>query len=88
MSDVGPAGPEDYLVICDATGQKLWRSQCRLQAWNNMLVRADLWEPRQPQDLIRSRPDRQTVPIARPEPADAFQTEYQWDESSKTWVVV
>ena len=62
----------DYNVICDATGFKVKRSQCRYQKWNNLLVLKDHWEPRHPQDFVRSIPDGKPVPLARPEPEDVF----------------
>ena len=59
----------DYNVICDHSGWKVKRSECRLQ-WNGLLVRKDLWEPRHPQDFVRASTDDQSVDIARPEQDD------------------
>lgn len=61
----------DYNVQCERTGFKAKRSQCRKQ-WDNRIVLKDHWEPRQPQDFLRSKPDKQTVPDPRPEGADVF----------------
>jgi len=62
----------DYNVICDRCGFKKKRSQTRLE-WDNLLVCYDTcWERRQPQDFLRAIPDRQNVPIPRPEPPDHF----------------
>ncbi len=61
----------DYRVICDYSGFKVWRSQCRL-TWDGYLVKSEFWEPRQPQDFVRGVKDDQTVPIARPEQEDTF----------------
>jgi hypothetical protein len=57
--------PGDHNVICDRTGHKIKRSQARKE-WNGLLVRKESWEPRHPQDKIRGRPDRQSVPDPRP----------------------
>ena len=63
--------PGDYNVICDYSGFKCKRSQCKM-TWDGFLVRKDFWEPRQPQDFVRGKRDRQSVPIPRPEPDDNF----------------
>lgn len=61
----------DYNVICDRTGFKVKRSDCRKQ-WDNKIVRKESWEPRHPQDLLRSRPDRQQVADPRSDSPGAF----------------
>ena len=61
----------DYDVICDKTGFKVKASECSLE-WNGSIVRKESWEPRQGQDIIRSVPDKQSVPIARSEPANTY----------------
>ncbi len=63
--------PGDFNRICDRTGYKVKASRTQKE-WNNMIVRRESWEPRQPQDLIRSRPDRQHVPDPRSESTDTF----------------
>ena len=65
----------DYNAICDRCGFKRKASECRMQ-WNNLFVCADTcWEARNAQDFLRGFPDNQSVPIARPEPTDIFQTD-------------
>lgn len=61
----------DWNRICDRTGFKIKASQTRKE-WNNQIVRKESWEPRHPQDLIRSKPDRQQVEDPRTERADYF----------------
>lgn len=57
----------DWNVTCDRCGFKRKRSECRV-TWDNLLVCSDTcWEPRHPQDFVRSKPDRMRVPIARPD---------------------
>lgn len=47
----------DYLVKCDFSGFVCKKSETR-KMWNGWIVRADFWEPRQPQDIIPSIPER------------------------------
>ena len=63
--------PGDFNRICDRTGQKIKASWSRKE-WTGNVVRSQSWEPRHPQDLIRSIPDRQDVPDPRPEQTDTF----------------
>lgn len=58
----------DHLVTCDFTGFVYKRSQCR-KMWNGLIVRADLWEPRHPQDFIKVPVDNISVPDVRNEQA-------------------
>lgn len=66
----------DPWVICDRTGMKVRMSQTRKE-WNGLRVRKESWEPRHPQDFVKGVPDNQSVPDARPEPADTFLTTNQ-----------
>jgi len=59
----------DYNVICDISGFKCKRSECRMR-WDGRLVRKDFWEPRHPQDFIRSVKDDQSIKDARPPQED------------------
>ncbi len=62
--------PGDWNVICDRTGFKKKRAECRKE-WTGSTVRRKSWEPRHEQDLIRSFPDDQSVPDPRP-PAEHY----------------
>lgn len=42
------------------------------QEWNQLQVGKNLWEIRQPQDLVRGVPDNQSVAVARPIPPAVF----------------
>jgi hypothetical protein len=69
----------DYNVICDRSGFKRKRSECRL-TWDGYLVSKEFWEPRQPQDFVRIKADNQAVDIAKPDtidppPADVWTTD-------------
>jgi hypothetical protein len=55
----------DYKVFCDRTGFRVYASECRMQ-WDGLFVRKESWESRQPQDFVKAKQDKQSVPIARP----------------------
>ena len=61
----------DYWVIDDISGFKI-RSSDAVKQWDGLLVHRDHADIRNPQDFVRGRKDRQTVPDARPELADVF----------------
>jgi hypothetical protein len=42
------------------------RAERTRREWNNLIVDEKVWEPRQPQDLVKGVPDIQSVPDARP----------------------
>lgn len=63
--------PGDWNVICAECGKKRKASELK-RHWQGYYVCPEHWEPRQPQDFVRSVPDVQTPPWAQPRPADAF----------------
>lgn len=58
--------PGDYNVTCDYSGFKIKRSEARF-TWDGLLVRKDLWEPRQPQDFVRGV--KEDIAVEDPRPA-------------------
>lgn len=58
-------------AICDVCAQKYKSSEMK-KRWDGLMVCPNDWEPRHPQDFLRSVPDRQAVPWARPETPDVF----------------
>jgi len=62
---VRPYKKGDYKVYCDRTGFRVYASECKMQ-WDGLFVRKESWEPRQPQDFVKAKQDKQSVPIARP----------------------
>lgn len=66
--------PGDHYVICDECGFKYRASETRMR-WDKMRVCTKDWEPRHPQDSVRGRRDKQSVPHARPDPPDKFLSE-------------
>lgn len=57
--------PGGFYRICDRTGFAVRAGRTRKQ-WNNIIVREQSFEERQPQDFVRGRRDDQTVPEPRP----------------------
>lgn len=55
----------------DRSGFTVRAEQTR-QEWQDLIVDEKLWEPRQPQDLVKGVADDQTVPNARPVPPATF----------------
>lgn len=62
-----------WLVTCDRCGFRRKAPDEVTKTWDNFIVCAphikDCFETRHPQEFVRSRPDIQTVPYTRPEPA-------------------
>ena len=63
--------PGDWNSVCDVCAQKYKSSQMR-KRWDGLMVCPNDWEPRHPQDFLRSVPDRQSVPWSRPQTTDVF----------------
>jgi len=58
-------------LICDVCGKKIKSGKSR-HRWDGFVVCEDDWEERQPQDFVRARQDKITVPFTRPRPTDLF----------------
>lgn len=63
--------PGDFYRQDDRTGFPQYASRTR-QQWNRLIVDESVWEPRQPQDLVRGVRDNQTVGDARPLAPNTF----------------
>jgi len=61
----------DHLVICDRTGFKRWRSECKKE-WDGKIVWAPVYRRRQPQDTPAIVPKSPTVVDARPDSPNTF----------------
>ena len=66
MHSSNPGPSFDYWMRCDVCGFDYRRSQMR-QRWDGLWTCHKDWEPRHPQDFVKGRPDRQSVPVARPD---------------------
>lgn len=71
MSQGGQARLDDYLVLCDASGFKVWASETVMQ-WNGLRVHRRFADTRNPQDFVRAVRDDQSVSNPRSEPADTY----------------
>lgn len=60
-----------FNAVCYECGRKRKASMLKLH-WQGYYVCPEHWEPRQPQDFVRSIPDNMTPPWAQPMPADVF----------------
>lgn len=63
--------PGSFYRICERTGMKTREFNTRRE-WQGLIVRKEVFEPRQPQDFVRGVPDNQTVPYPRPRPTNVF----------------
>ena len=57
--------PGSFYRVDDRTGFPT-RAEYTRKQWNNLIVDEKVWEPRQPQDLVRGVKDQQSVQDARP----------------------
>lgn len=60
-------------IICDSCGKKMKASHAK-HRWDGFIVCNSCFEHRHPQDLIKTKPDKQTVPFSRPRGQDVFVT--------------
>lgn len=61
----------DWNVICDVCGKKIKASKSR-KRWDGFVVCEDDFEYRHPQDFVRAKQDKISVPFTRPRPTDVF----------------
>jgi hypothetical protein len=71
MADDRHYVPGDFYRIDDRTGFKRRASRTKLE-WDGLIVDESVWEPRQPQDMVRGVRDDQTVPMPRPRQTNQF----------------
>jgi len=70
----------DHNAICDRCGRKFKASQLK-KTWDGFYMCAKHWEERHIADFFRGRPDDQSVPWTRSEPADNYLTDRAFQES-------
>jgi hypothetical protein len=61
----------DWNVVCYQCGRKRKASTMK-KHWQGYYVCPEHFEPRQPQDFVRTVPDQQTPPWVQPMPRDTF----------------
>ena len=76
----------DWLVICDVCSVKVNASKTR-KRWDGFKVCFDCFENRHPQDFIKSRNDKISVPFTRPQPPDVFVEvdSYEYNVAIPNW---
>jgi len=63
--------PNSFNRICDRCGSKRKAEDTRRE-WNGLIVCKEHWEARHPQDKLKGKKDRQSVPNPRPDPDPAY----------------
>jgi len=61
----------DWNIICDVCSKKIKFSTAK-KRWDGFLVCPDDYEMRHPQDFVKARQDKISVPDTRPRPPDVF----------------
>lgn len=65
----------DWWLYCDSCNRKIKASHSR-HRWDGFIVCDSCFEHRHPQDLIRTKIDKQSVPFSRPKTVDTFSSTY------------
>ncbi len=63
--------PGDWNAQCFECGHKR-KASYLVKHWQGYWVCPEHWEPRHPQDFVKSVNDDQSVPFSQPQPADTF----------------
>ena len=61
----------DWLIQCDVCSKKIKASEAK-HRWDGFIVCSDDYENRHPQDFIRAKVDKISVPFSRPRSTDVF----------------
>lgn len=61
----------EHNLICDVCSKKIKSHEGKMR-WDGFFVCKEDWEPRHPQDFIRAKVDKITVPMIRPIPNEPF----------------
>lgn len=69
-----------YNMVCDRCGLVFKSDKLRRDGYNPALyVCKEDYDPPHPQDRLRAVRDKQSVPVARPEPSDRFVSLTEFD---------
>ena len=61
----------EFNLTCDRCSKKIKAHQAKHE-WTGFIVCGDCYETRHPQDFVRARQDKISVPFTRPRPVDVF----------------
>lgn len=61
----------EWNVVCDVCSKKIKSSQAK-QRWDGFIVCPEDYEQRHPQDFVKARTDKVSVPFTRPIPTYIF----------------
>jgi len=59
-------------IVCDYSGVRVRAGDKLRRTWDGYNVLAKYWEPRHPQDFVRSRPEATSTTQGNTRPADLF----------------
>ena len=77
----------DWNIVCDICSKKIKASESKLR-WDGLIVCPSDFEHRHPQDFVKARTDKITVPFTRPIPPLTFTNiSYVVDYVDLDWVV-
>jgi hypothetical protein len=65
----------NWNALCDSCGRKFKATSLK-KRWDGLMVCAEDWEQRHPQDLLRVQKEKIAVPFSRPYPAQDTFTSY------------
>jgi hypothetical protein len=67
----------DWVALCDSCGRKFKATKLK-RRWDGLMVCPEDWEPRQTQDYVRGRAEKQTPSWTRSEPDNTFIPVSNW----------
>jgi len=63
--------PGSWNIICDSCSKKIKASESK-QRWDGLIVCPSCYEQRHPQDFVKARQDKITVPFSRPKEVPTY----------------
>jgi hypothetical protein len=61
----------EWNLVCDRCSKKIKADESKLE-WTGFIVCNDCYEQRHPQDFVKTRQDKISVPFSRPIPQEIF----------------
>ena len=76
----------DWVALCDSCGRKFKASHLK-RRWDGLMVCHEDWEPRQTQDYVRGRAEKQIPVWTRSEPSDGFELDCNTRTGITGWAI-
>lgn len=70
----------EWNLICDVCGKKIKAHKAK-HRWDGFIVCEEDYETRHPQDFVKARVDKITVPYIRPRPLESFLERYSFNDN-------